>query len=259
MDLPSEGNPAGGVASVDVATTIVRALLSLGGSARLKDLEQQTGIHAGTVHRYLVSLVRSGLVRREENSTRYAFGLLAYQIGLLAAHRNDAVTLAAPAVAEFCQHIGETCGIGVWLGTGATIVRWFEANRPVSITLRPGTPLTLTRSSTGQMFAAHLRRKTLEPLLRKELAQEDDVDAAVDKALRALAQVRERGLSRAHGSHIPGISSLSAPVYGPDAQLAFVISAIGNSATFDARLDGKVGEALKAFAAEMSRRMGAQG
>jgi DNA-binding IclR family transcriptional regulator len=234
----------------------MRSLLALGGSARLKDLEQCTGIHAGTVHRYLVSLIRCGLVRREQGGSRYAFGLLAYQIGLLVSHRNDVVSMVTPEIIEFCERVGETCGVGMWIETGPAIVRWFEANRPVSIRLRPGTPVTLSRSSTGQMFAAHLPRDKTEPLIREELGPAADDRSGLEKVYRGLDEVKSRGLSRAVDTHILGVSSLTAPVFGHDGTIAFVVSAIGNSSTFDASLEGSLARELTAFARRLSLWMG---
>jgi len=56
---------SGGVDAVEVVGTILQALLTLPRPARLKELEAKTGIASAKLHRYLVSMIRCGLVTRD--------------------------------------------------------------------------------------------------------------------------------------------------------------------------------------------------
>jgi len=72
-----------GVDAAEVVGEIVQGMLQTSRPVRLKDLEMQTGIASAKLHRYLVSMMRSGLVTKSADGSRYDFGLLAYRIGQL--------------------------------------------------------------------------------------------------------------------------------------------------------------------------------
>jgi len=247
-----------GVGSVDVAGEILRAMLRLQGAARLKDLERETGIAAATIHRYLISLMRCGLARRVEGSNRYDFGLLAYQIGQVASHGNDMVSMIAPSLSEFAEEIHETCAVGIWLGDGVVMARWFEANQAISISLKPGRRLPLSSSSTGRLWAAYLPREETQSLVAEELAGQGKTTPEAIEALYAeLEAIREAGISQGLGRHIKGIRSLSVPVFDHQGRMTVALSAIGNEATFNADLDGPIAHALIALGSRLSAQLGA--
>lgn len=248
-----------GIDSVEVAGTILQAILRLDTAFRLKDLERATGIASATLYRYLVSLVACGLVQRVDGGSRYTLGLLAFQLGQRASQGRDVVSLVAPHIQEFSEQIGETCAIGLWFDQGATIVKWFEVNSAISISLRLGAELPVLSSSTAKALAAHLPRAATEPVIRRELASASKEDAPqLQDVYAELDEVGRRGIAQALGSHIRGISSLSAPVFGHDGKVVLAIAAIGNQMTFDASYEGPVARALSQLAARLSAFLGAQ-
>lgn len=247
-----------GIDSVEVAGTILQAVLRLDTAFRLKDLEKATGIASATLYRYLVSLTACGLVQRVDGGSRYTLGLLAFQLGQRASQGNDVVSLAATHIQEFSERIGETCAIGLWFDEGATIVKWFEVNRAISISLRLGGELPVIVSSTAKALAANLPRAATEPVVRRELEAVGKRACDLDAVYAELEEVRLAGIAQSLGSHIRGISSLSAPVFGHDGKLVLAITAIGNQMTFDASLDGPVARDLRQLAVHLSAFLGAQ-
>jgi DNA-binding IclR family transcriptional regulator len=59
-----------------------------------------------------------------------------------------------------------------------------------------------------------------------------------------LADVRRRGLARGEGLPIPGINSLSAPVFDSTGGIVLVITLFGVSSNFDVAWKGKLAENL---------------
>jgi DNA-binding IclR family transcriptional regulator len=240
-----------GIDSVETAGRILQAIIRLERVFRLKDVELATGIASATLHRYMVSLAQTGLVQRVQGSNRYTLGLLALQLGHIAARDDDVVSLIAPHVQEFSQRVGETCAIGVWFDGGAVMVKWFEVNRAISISLRLGAKLPLLASSTARIFGAWLPRPVTEPVLLRELREAGRSPGEAGGIYRELEKVRRNGLSQGLGTHVRGISSLSAPVLDHQGQVVASISVIGNQMTFDARLAGRTAAELR----ELSRRL----
>lgn len=246
-----------GIDSVELAGTILQAILRLDATFRLKDLEKATGINSATLYRYLVSLAQCGLVQRVEGGSRYTLGLLAFQLGQRAGQGNDLTSLVAPHVQEFSQRIGETCAIGLWFDQGATIVKWFEVNSAISISLRLGAELSVTGSSTARALAANLPRAATESIVRRELANAGRDAAELESVYRELEEIREAGIAQAIGTHIRGISSLSAPVFGHDGKVVLAIAVIGNQVTFNADLKGPIAAQLLQLSAQLSSYLGA--
>ena len=106
-----------GIDAAEVAGAILQALLRCPRSARLKDIEIATGNPSAKIHRYLISMIRCGLVRRHGGSGRYDFGLLAHRVGQVVTRDNDVVAQIEARLAEFSQHVGEVVGVA--------FVNWF--------------------------------------------------------------------------------------------------------------------------------------
>src|ERR1700733_15159456 len=187
-----------GIDAVEVAGAILQALLRCPRPARLKDIEIATGIASAKLHRYLVSMIRCGLVRR--NGGRYDFGLLAHQVGQVVTRDNDVVSQIEARLAQFSQQIGEVVGVAQWVGNGVAFVNWFESSPEFSIRLKPGVQLDVTTSATAKLLAAYLPREVTEPLGRSELA-EREMDSApeIERVYRDYAEIRARRIANSLG------------------------------------------------------------
>lgn len=253
---PEPTKPRRGVDAVEVVTTLLGAILAHDHPPRLKDIETTTGIPSAKLHRYLVSLVDGGLVKRVDGN-RYDFGLLAYQIAQRAAHKGDMLSLVEPFIQEYANDIGHTCGIGLLFQNAITMVRWYQPEGAFSISLRPGLQVPATASSTGMVFAAHLSRPQSEPLVRAELEKIGELD---DERLEAVyqryAQIVADGIAHGSGLRIPGLNSLSVPVFDRTGTVAMVITAVGYEPSFPAGPDCSHATPLKALGLRLSRMMG---
>jgi DNA-binding IclR family transcriptional regulator len=247
-----------GVDAALVVGVILDALTRSSRPARLRDLEMAAGIPAAKLHRYLVSLVHCGLVRRQPHGNRYDFGLLAYRIGQVAAHNDSVITLLEPALADLANELGRAVGVGQWLGYGATVVRWFEpGSAPLSMRLRPGVDLTLTGSATAMLLAAHQPREVTEPLVRTEL-QDRGVsgDPAIEKVYRDYARIRQRGIASSLGARRHGLNALSVPLSDHRGDVILALTVVGMAPDFDASTGGHIALRLLAVGAELSMQLG---
>jgi DNA-binding IclR family transcriptional regulator len=234
-----------GVDKVEVVGAILQAFINVPRPVRLKDLEEKTGIPSAKLHRYLVSMVRCGLVRRQEGGARYEFGLLTYRLGQAALHEHDLVSLLAPILQEYADQLagpdmGHAVGIGQWVGQGATIVRWFESNSPLTVRMKPGAMLDITGSASAKLLAAYLPRETTEPLVRRELQEKGKPsDKEVTRVYAEYASIRKRGLAHSLGARQTGLNALSAPLFERDGSVIAAITVLGMAPHFDASPDGR--------------------
>src|ERR1700745_3781411 len=100
-----------GIQSVEIGLLVATKLAESPGALQLKELAARCGLSASKTHRYLVSLVRAGLVQQVDG--RYDLGRTALALGLASLARIDVVRLASPALASVRNQTGETTFLAI--------------------------------------------------------------------------------------------------------------------------------------------------
>lgn len=250
-----------GIQSIEVGFRLLDVLAKNNRPMMLRDIAKGAGMAAAKAHRYLVSFMRIGIVEQDAGTGRYDLGAYALELGLSGLGRLDPVRLAGPILDNLCEDIHETVALAVWGTHGATIVRIVDAGSPITITLRPGTVLSLTRSATGRAFAAFCRSPFLKKMIDKELREQADSSKTAITTCRrqletTLTEIRERGLARASGSLTPGINGFSAPVYDHSGRMVAAITSLGAIGEFDVEWESETAKRMLEAAAELSHRLG---
>jgi DNA-binding IclR family transcriptional regulator len=247
-----------GIQSIEVGGRLLEALAYSPRSLMLRDLAAAAEMAPAKAYRYLVSFVRMGLVEQERETGRYTLGAFSLQLGLSALARMEPVTLATPVLRDLGETIGQTVAIAVWGNQGATIVRWFGSDTPVSASLRLGSVMPLSRSATGGAFLAFLPPETTGRLLKRELAENRRLGlrpASIEEVDTWIQQTRRDGIARTSG-FIPGISGLAAPVFDYNGSMTLALIALGYTTAFDMALNGPIATSLLDVAEQLSRRLG---
>lgn len=193
-----------------------------------------------------MSLTRSGAIAQRPDG-RYELGVFTLQLGLSALKRLEPVERAVQAARAFRDATGEATFIALWGSHGATIIRYFEGFKPVTVEIRAGLTMPLVGSATGHVFLTWMN----EQATAKFLPQGSDTDISDIKAA-----TRDAGLGHVHGTLLPRISSLSAPVFDRDGRLAFSMTTLGWIDAFDDALDGSVANQLRDASKSLSRALG---
>lgn len=256
--MSEENDGKHGVQSLEVGMGILRAMVRGQRAMMLKDIAAAADMPASKAHRYLVSLIRAGLVEQDPATSRYDLGPFALNIGLVAIDRLDRIRLGLTAIAALRDAINETTALAVWSDHGPVIVRWERPRRPITVNVVTGTALDLLTSASGRIFAAWLPHEVTAARIDKELA------AAPMPALRTradvdrmLAQVRADGVASVSGYHlVPGVEAVAAPVFNFKNEITIAMLVVGVQGMFDMRLDGPVVAALKRAADGLSQRLG---
>jgi DNA-binding IclR family transcriptional regulator len=248
-----------GVQSLEIGIDILRVITQGHRSMMLKDIAAAADMPASKVHRYMVSLVRAGLVDQDPMTSRYDLGPFALTVGLVAVDRLDRIGLGLTAIAELRDEINETTALAVWSDNGAVIVRSERPYRPITVNVVTGTALNTLTSASGRVFAAWLPKATVSPHIAKDLLTsglpyEVRSAAAVEKML---ATVRHRGVAAVTDYHlVPGVAAVAAPVFNAQGEITLSLLAIGVKSMIDLSLDGDVVAALKRTAKALSARLG---
>jgi DNA-binding IclR family transcriptional regulator len=258
-----KAQPRLGIQSVEVASVILDALAEAPARLALKDLAAAAGMHPGKVHRYLVSLVRTGLVEQDRATGHYGIGPLALKLGLAGLRDLDVVRYSADDLTMLCDAINETVVLSVWGNLGPTVVWIEESGQAVRMNLRIGTVLPVMETAIGRVFAAYMPLAAVKKVVRLQHGRIEGAGGpgALDRAEAAemLADIRARGLARIDATLVPGVAAFAAPILDYQGAVAAVVAAIGRSQGFDLRWSGAVSRGLAETAASVSKRLGYSG
>jgi DNA-binding IclR family transcriptional regulator len=266
-----------GIQSIEVAAPLLVALANAPGPVSLSVLAKAAGMPAAKAHRYLVSLIRVGLVYQDAATGLYDLGPMALELGLVSLGRLDAVKLADETMAALRDATSETVALATWGNFGPTYIRLLQSRRPVTINLQIGSVMPMTYTASGLCFAAFLPATETDAMLRSELAQNrsekldapqtrKELDPLLEETRRhAMARiighldptsVRSPGSTRAAERLLAGFNAFSAPVYDHDGRMRFALTVVGSSAHIDESWEGNIARATRAHAEQLSRRLG---
>ncbi len=176
--------------------------------------------------------------------------------------RFDVVEMGQEALNTLRDRLDTTASLAIWANRGPTIVRWAETPYIATRAVQLGTVFPVLTSTLGLVFAAFLERRMTQDLIRSELAvpggaaaraglkQMSDVDAL-------LIKVRNKGTVSANSVVVPGVASISAPVFQQGNRLAAVIAVAGVQGRFDLSRSGKPARTLTTVCRDLSLRLGA--
>lgn len=214
-----------GIQSVEIGLRVLAAVAKSGRPSSLSMIAESSNLSASQAHRYLTSLIVSGMVKQESKSGQYDLAFGAVQIGLAALSRIDAFRLADKKFNSLSDETRYTFQVAIWGEEGPVIVRWFPGDPPVVTSLAIGSTLPLLQSATGRVFFAFADESVVMERAKKEARK---LGRPIAEFLAIRAQVRANQMARVEGDLIPGLRALAAPVFDLQGRLAFVASMVEN-------------------------------
>ncbi len=258
--MDKQSSSRSGVQSIETGMRLLKALAAAGGSVSLNELSERSAIHPSKAHRYLVSLVHSGMVEKTAHG-RYDLGPYVLELGTSYLSRLDPCRIANEEMEKLRDQTDEGIILNVWGSAGSTVIRWFQSRHPISVGIRPGATFLTTMSASGRLFLAHLPEHETRAIVETELQQlrqqanplaprnESDIEDIKREA-------RQRGLCRVRGHSVEGISALAAPIFDYKGDITLTLALFGFSSTFDDDWNGKNASLLKKAAAQISHQLG---
>ena len=256
--------PQRGINALDNTGELLLALVSAGRPLSLRDLAFAADMPAAKAFPHLVSLVKIGLMARDDAGL-FGAGPLALELGLIALQRLSPIRDAEPEIAALATNTGMSVAAAALGPLGPTVVRLEESARPQHVSLRIGTVMSLVNTAIGRVFAAHLAGDVLAGLLQQDAIRLAGVQAAShgrdgdarDEDYRArLAAIRAQGIDTALGAPVPGIHTLAAPVFDHTGNVCLVLALIGSAGGFDSDPRGDLAQQLLLSTRRLSWRFG---
>jgi DNA-binding IclR family transcriptional regulator len=214
--------PETGTRTVERALTLLSAVAQEGGT--LSELARAAGLSPSTASRLLATLAGQELVRRDEHG-RYRPGARLRRLAAASLRADPLHELAGPHLTALARETGENANLAV-AADGQSVVYLRQVASP---------KLVQTASWAGRTIP---RRGT-----------------ALGAALRGA--VDGRGYVARTGAVEPDVTSIAAPVYGPDGEIAGALSVLAPAYRMTGRRVETCGRAVAGHAAELSRTLGA--
>ncbi|MFM0624958.1 IclR family transcriptional regulator [Paraburkholderia xenovorans] len=273
----ADAKPQRGIQSLDSTGELLAALVAAARPLNLRDLAAASGMPPAKAFPHLVSLLKIGLLNRDAAGC-FEAGPLALELGLIGLQRLSPTREAEPEVVELAASTGMSVAMAVLGPLGPTVVRLEESARPLHVSLRVGTVMSLANTAIGRVFAAYVADDVRAGLLAQDhlrLAGAAAADVFAPKAKPAagtdaasalppltkayaqrLAQIRADGIDTALSRPVPGINTLAAPVLDHTGSICLVLALMGPSGSFDSDLAGGPAQTLRAATSRLSRRFG---
>jgi DNA-binding IclR family transcriptional regulator len=243
MESPIATRPTAarrGIQSVETGMRVLAALAAAGGPVPLTALGVRAGLSPSQTHRYLQSLVMSGMAVQDASS-RYDLGPGVIRIGIAALARLNAFSRAEAAMQRFVEETGRTGLLSVWGEAGAVCVRWFPGRPTVVSNMGVGSVMPLLFSATGRVFLSFLSPQELEGPLAAATAEVPTIPE-LEPIRRG---VRATLTAESDDTVFIGLRAVAAPIFDLQGRPSLVATAVATG-NFPREDDAKVAERLRA-------------
>src|SRR4051795_9447652 len=163
--MSNNGEPAGGVQSVDRALTIMNILARLG-QAGVTEIAVELGVHKSTAFRLVTTLESHEFVEQTEDRGKYRLGLGLVRLAGASTARLDVVQEARPVCRRLAAASGETVNVAVLSEQAALYVDQVAGGSALPSHNWVGQHIPLHATSNGKVLLSGL--------------EHDEVDRRVD-------------------------------------------------------------------------------
>ena len=222
---PSERgrNNRRGIQSVEIGLRVLAALAANSGPSSLTAVGARCGLSPSQTHRYLQSLVATGMAVQDATS-RYDLGPGVIRIGVAAIARLDPHGRIESILRDVVEETGRTIAVSVWGQSGPVCVRWLPGNPPLLSSLGVGVAPPLLHSAAGQVFLSFLSDAELAvPLAAARAAVDDPPNVETIRGA-----VRGRLIAYCEDDSSPGLRAAAAPVFDLQGRVIVVASVLGS-------------------------------
>ena len=201
------------------------------------ELVAATGLPRGTLHRLLAALVEHRLVDAASDDRRYVPGVHLLELARRSWERSDLRGAAAQAITELNRRTGETVHLAVLDDDAVVYIDKVESDHPLRLHSAIGKRGPVHCTAVGKVMAAYLDDAKQRALVgRLDLVRHTASTLISRTALvRALTEIRARGLAFDREEHAIGIHCVAAPVFDFRGRCAGGISITAPTARVDGR------------------------
>lgn len=214
-------SPPRRIQSVGRATDILFAIARARQPLSPSEVAAQLGLERTTVHRLMVTLAASRLLRFDPETRKYRIGVGAFELGSAYLRGQVDDRVVERIVAQLVDEVRQTCSLGALVGDEVIIMVAREAGEALTVNSRAGDRLPAHATAIGKLFLAERPdaevRQFLEATGMRRLTPH--TITTVGAFLQELTQVRAQGVAFAREEALIGVGSMGVTVRRADGQL----------------------------------------
>ena len=201
------------IQSLTVALRVVDVMGKFRHGASLSLLAAECKMSPSKLHRYLATLISKQYVLQNERTGHYSLGVGAINLGIAALRQVDLFSRVNDNLDTIAEKTGcHTC-MSIWTAAGPMLVHWAFSDDKIVINSTPGQVLSLTRTASGQLFAAFLPANHTSSLLERELSAVGRTSDYGKMLAARIQSVIENKYSRSIGEYEAHLQSIAVPVF----------------------------------------------
>jgi DNA-binding IclR family transcriptional regulator len=184
-----------GIHAMEVGGALLQRIANAGRPISMIELSIAADLPLNQVFTYMVSLVRTGLVRKDVTTHCLEPGPLALRLGLTALHQVSPLQKTVRLARALVTNENHAVFVAIWTEHGPTVVQYHGPEMYVHVGLHVGSVMSVAHSSTGRLFSAYLPKEAIAPILVRELGVSDGGARELELD-DILAQVRRGGFAQ---------------------------------------------------------------
>lgn len=217
----------------------------------VSELARRTGLSKSTTSRLVAELVRCHLLEREGRAVR--LGVLAFELGELAARPRDLRRAAAEHMSDLGRATGQTVHLAVLDGADVVYVHIVRSHRGPPMPSRIGGRMPAHATGLGKALLAHAGPEAFDAVVGRGLTRAGPRTITAASALAdELERVRGAGVAYEREESAPHVGCAASPVFGGGDVAVAAVSVSGWSGRMDVR---RVGPAVRLAALAIGRRL----
>lgn len=201
------------IASAAATLEVLEAIAVAGGPVTLTSVVKATGRPKGTVHRMLVTLVNTGFIVQDADTSHYRLTLKLWRLGAPALGRLDVVKVARPWLERLVTATDETVHMSVLDVSGNIVyISKVESPRSIRVQTQIGQVSPAWCTATGRSILA-FNPEVAEKVLAGSLEPRTPKAVTDPKRLRALfREVAAKGYAVTRAENHPEVGGVAAPI-----------------------------------------------
>lgn len=240
-----------GIQTVELAGEILQLVCSSPKSLSLSEIAETMQLAPGSAYKYLLSLLRTGLLKRNENTLAFEAGPLSLRLGLSKINHDATLQHARQVLTQLADKYQLNVFASMWSDhNGPTVVFYKQAGGFFHIGFRLGTRLSLNGTASGRVFAAYMPASSLSNYV-ENLEPERQQVLQQAEFQQQLTHIKTQGYSYLSGTPTPGISSFAVPVFNLAGEFMMTITAFHKSEMITPDVQDGLIQDLQRIAAEL--------
>lgn len=256
----NKNNTKQGISSLELGLEILETIAHQGKPTTLTALAELTGTSPSRLHKYLVSLAKTGYVSKLDNN-QYTLSTSSIKIGTAALKLIDPVQIAFDFANILHKEVDKTITITIWNGDAPLVIKWLDSSMSLAVNVRLGAVLSPFTSAAGRTFLAFLPEKRKFSIVEEfyknppALPRHMGKPLQKDEFLDLLIQIKAEKICRFEEDFLPDINVISVPVFDSDNNISTVMTLLGHSSDTPVTKHSKYETALYESAKEATLRI----